>query len=78
MKKKRFFCYRNPMGNMWEVLRRQLPANTFEIVREYWLVYSVDEFACIPTFQLFRAEWKGVEITVQLVSGVMYSVKIAY
>lgn len=78
MKKKRFFCYRNPMGNMWNVLGRQLPAYVVDIVREFWLIYSVDDFACIPTFQLFRAEWKDVVVTIQLVSGCMYSVKILY
>lgn len=78
MKKKRFFCYRNHMGNMWGVLRKQLPASVVEIVKEFWLVYSVDEFACFPTFQLFRATWKDVEITIQLVAGSMYSVKILY
>lgn len=78
MKKKRFFCYRNPMGNMWDVLGKQLPGYVVDIVREFWLIYSVDEFACIPTFQLFRAEWKDVCVTIQLVAGVMYSVKIVY
>lgn len=78
MKKKSFFCYRNHMGNMWDVLRKQLPACVVEIVKEFWLVYSVDEFACFPTFQLFRATWKDVEITIQLVAGSMYSVKIVY
>ena len=78
MKKKRFFCYRNHMGNMWDVLRKQLPACVVEIVKEFWLVYSVDEFACFPTFQLFRATLKDVEITIQLVAGSMYSVKIVY
>lgn len=78
MKKKRFFCYRHTMGNMWAVLRKQLPACVVEIVKEFWLVYSVDEFACFPTFQLFRATWKDVEITIQLVAGSMYSVKIVY
>lgn len=78
MKKKRFFCYRTHMGNMWDVLRKQLPAYVVEIVKEFWLVYSVDEFACFPTFQLFRATWKDVEITIQLVAGSLYSVKILY
>lgn len=74
----RFFCYRNPMGNIWEVLGKNLPAYVVEIVKEFWLVYSVDEFACFPTFRLFRAEWKDVIVTIQLVSGTMYSVKIVY
>lgn len=78
MKKKRFFCYRNHMGNMWDVFNKQLPACVVEIIREFWLVYSVDEFACIPTFQLFRAQWKGLEVTIQLVAGSMYSVKVSY
>lgn len=78
MKKKRFFCYRNPMGNMWDVFRKQLPACIVDVIREFWLIYSVDEFACIPTFQLFRAQWKNVEITIQLVAGSMYSVKVSY
>lgn len=78
MKKKRFFCYRNPMGNMWGVFNKQLPAYVVEVIREFWLIYSVDEFACLPTFQLFRATWKNVEITIQLVAGSMYSVKVLY
>lgn len=78
MKKNRFFCYRNPMGNMWEVLGKNLPACVVEIVREFWLVYYVDDFACLPSFQLFRASWRGVEITIKQVAGAMYSVKILY
>lgn len=78
MKKKRFFCYRHTMGNMWTVLGKQLPECVCEVIREAWLVYSVDEFAAIPEFELFRAKWRGIQFIVQLVAGSMYSVKIWY
>lgn len=78
MRKKHFFCYRNHMGNLWHVLGNNLPADIVRVVREFWLIYSVDDFACIPTFQLFRAEWKDVVVTIQLVAGSMYSVKVLY
>ena len=78
MKKKRFFCYRSHMGNMWDVMKCQLPAYVVELVKEFWLIYSVDEFACLPSFQLFRASWRDIEVTIQQVAGTMYSVKIVY
>lgn len=78
MKRKRFFCYHDHMGEMWGVLFKNLPACVVETIKEFWLIYSVDEFACIPTFQLFRAKWKGVTVTIQLAGGSMYSVKIVY
>lgn len=78
MKKKRIFYYRDNMGNMWDVLNKKLPGYAVEIVKEFWLVYYVDDFACLPSFQLFRASWRGAEITIKQVAGTMYSVKIVY
>ena len=78
MKRNRFFYYRDNMGNMWNVLNEKLPDYVVEIVKEFWLVYYVDDFACLSSFQLFRASWRGVEITIKQVAGTMYSVKILY
>lgn len=78
MRKKRFFCYRSRMGNMWDVLIEKLPDYVVEIVKEFWLVYYVDDFACLPSFQLFRASWRGADITIKQVEGAIYSVKIVY
>lgn len=76
--KKRYFCYRHHMGNMWFVMSRILPPHVVGIIREFWLIYSVDCFCTLPDFQLFRASWKGVQVTIQQTAGIMFSVKIVY
>lgn len=72
-----FYCYRSHMGGFWSCLLRDRP-HIYEIVREAWLIFSIDDVRCFDGFQLLRVVYRGVEITLQQYANTTFSVKLNY
>lgn len=72
-----FYCYRSHMGAFWSCLQRDRP-HIYEIVREAWLIFSIEDVRCFDGFQLLRVVHRGVVITLQQYVNSAFSVKITY
>lgn len=72
-----FYCYRSYMGAFWSCLQRDRP-HLYGIVREAWLIFSIDDVRVFDGFQLLRVRHRGVTITLQYAVNTTFSVKLNY
>lgn len=78
MVRNKFYCYRSWMGDIWTNLSKNLPLEVYDKVYTFWLIHSVECMFAFPEFELFRASYKGVQITFQQYVDSTWCCKIKY
>lgn len=75
---KKHFNYWSHMGDQFEVLKKNLPADIYDKFYTIYLMYSVEEMFKFDKFELFRASYENIQVTFQQYVGSTFSVKVNY
>ena len=76
--RRKHFSYWSHMGDLFEVLKKNLPDEIYDKFYSLYLIYNVEDMLKFADFQLFRAKYKDVEVTFQQYVDLTYSVKVNY
>ena len=76
--RQKHFSYWSHMGDLFEVLKKNLPADIYDKFYSLYLIYNVEDMFKFADFQLFRAKYQDVEVTFQQYVNMTYSVKVNY
>lgn len=76
--RKKHYAFWSQSGDLFENLKKNLPLDVFDKFHSIYLLYNVEDMMKFEDFQLFRATYKGVEVTFHQYVDLSYSVKVNY